>query len=293
MAKKVNVENKPNHRSMLAEAGVRLLHNRTAMFGLAIFLTIIILCALAGVICPEGYDQQDISKRFLPPGTPGYILGTDNLGRSLLARILYGGRSSLMIGFISTTLTVVIGVILGMIAGFYGGTVDDVIMRILDIFNAIPNLLLAICIAAVFGGSVTNCILAVGISGIPSTARMVRGPTLAAKGMEYVESAKSIDASDWVVIFKHIMPNISSVIIVNFTMGIGGSILIAASLSFLGLGVQPPSPEWGAMLSSAREFMVKYPYLVSIPGLSIAAVVFSMNLFGDGVRDALDPRLKY
>ena len=292
MKKDNTMTKKPKHRSMMAEASVRLLHNRTAMFGMIIFLLIVVLCLLAEVICPEGSDAQDISKRFIAPCRE-YLLGTDNLGRSLLARILYGGRSSLMIGLAATVMSVTIGGILGMIAGFYGGVVDDAIMRVLDVFNAIPSLLLAICIAAVFGGSVTNCIIAVGIAGIPSTARMVRGPTLSTMSMEYVESARSIDASEAVIMFRHILPNISSVIIVNFTMSIGSSILVASSLSFLGLGVQPPSPEWGAMLSSARDYMVKYPYLVTVPGLAIAAVVFSMNLFGDGVRDALDPKLKY
>ena len=265
MKKDNTMTKKPKHRSMMAEASVRLLHNRTAMFGMIIFLLIVVLCLLAEVICPEGYDAQDISKRFIAPCRE-YLLGTDNLGRSLLARILYGGRSSLMIGLAATVMSVTIGGILGMIAGFYGG---------------------------VFGGSVTSCIIAVGIAGIPSTARMVRGPTLSTMSMEYVESARSIDASEAVIMFRHILPNISSVIIVNFTMSIGSSILVASSLSFLGLGVQPPSPEWGAMLSSARDYMVKYPYLVTVPGLAIAAVVFSMNLFGDGVRDALDPKLKY
>lgn len=285
-----NLEQKP--RSMMGEALRRLIKNKTAMVGFVVFMTIVILCVFAGVICPEGYDNQDISKRFISP-SKGYIFGTDNLGRSLFARVLYGGRSSLAIGFFATAFSLFFGIVLGMSAGFYGGIVDDIIMRIMDVLSAIPSLLLAICIAAVFGGSVVNCIIAVGIAGIPSTARMVRGPTLSAMSMEYVEAARSVDASDSVIMFRHILPNISSVIIVNFTMSIGTSILVASSLSFLGLGVQPPSPEWGALLSNSREFMVKYPYLVTVPGLAIAAVVFSMNLFGDGVRDALDPKLKY
>ena len=280
------------HRSMMDEAMRRLVRNRTAMLGLAILVIIILLCAFANVICPEGYDVQNMSARFTPP-CKEYILGTDALGRSMLARILYGGRSSLMIGFIAEFLSMAIGTVLGLCAAFFGNKCDNMIMRTLDVLYAIPGMLLAICIGALFGGSVKNCMIAVSIAGIPGIARTVRGPALSVMNMEYIEATRSIDAKNIRIMFRHILPNISSVLIVSFTMGVGVCILTASSLSFLGLGVQPPSPEWGAMLSGAREYMSKYPYLITIPGLSIATVVLSMNLFGDGLRDALDPKLKY
>jgi len=278
-------------RSPFAESMRRLIHNKTAMMGFGILLAVTLLCLLANVICPEGYNSQDILERFKQPGS-GYLLGTDELGRSMLARLLYGGRTSLMVGFISTGISAFFGIILGSTAAFYGGNVDNVIMRTLDVFNAIPNLLMAIAISSALGPGIMNAMIAVGISAVPGFARTVRGPILAIKESEFVEAARSIDARDSRIIFKHILPNVLSPIIVQISMGLAQAILVASSLSFLGLGVQAPVPEWGAMLSASRQYMREYPYLVTIPGLAIASVVLSMNLFGDGLRDALDPRLK-
>lgn len=279
-------------RSMLQEGLTRFVRNKTAMVGFAILLIVIILCACAGFICPEGYDRQDIMKKFIPP-CKEFPLGTDSLGRSMLARILYGGRYSLFIGLSATTVSSILGIILGAVAAFYGGKVDNLIMRSLDVFNAIPNLLLAIAISSVMGGGLINAIFAVGVSGIPNFARTVRGPILAIKEQEFVEAARAIDAKDTRIMFKHILPNVLSPIIVQISLSVASSVLIAASLSFLGLGVQAPTPEWGALLSNARQYIREYPYLVTYPGLAIAVVVLSMNLFGDGLRDALDPKLKY
>lgn len=279
-------------KSMMQEAMWRLVRNKTAMVGLAILVIVVILCACAGIICPEGYDKQDIANKFITPCRE-YPLGTDNLGRSMLARILYGGRYSLFIGISAAFVAAGLGIILGSIAAFYGGTVDNVIMRFLDVFSAIPNMLLAIAIASVMGGGVLNAILAIGISAVPHYARTVRGPILAIKEQEFVEAARAIDAKDNRIVFHHILPNVLSPIIIQVTAGVSGGILVAASLSFLGLGVAAPIPEWGALLSSARTYIMEYPYLVTIPGLAIAAVVLSLNLFGDGLRDALDPKLKY
>ena len=278
-------------RSPFAESMRRLIHNKTAMMGFGILLAVTLLCLLANVICPEGYNSQDILERFKQPGS-GYLLGTDELGRSMLARLLYGGRTYLMVGFISTGISAFFGIILGSTAAFYGGNVDNVIMRTLDVFNAIPNLLMAIAISSALGPGIMNAMIAVGISAVPGFARTVRGPILAIKESEFVEAARSIDARDSRIIFKHILPNVLSPIIVQISMGLAQAILVASSLSFLGLGVQAPVPEWGAMLSASRQYMREYPYLVTIPGLAIASVVLSMNLFGDGLRDALDPRLK-
>ena len=185
-----------------------------------------------------------------------------------------------------------LGIAVGAIAAYCGGLVDDIMMRVLDVFSAIPSLLLAIAISAALGNGIFTSMLAVGISSTPAFARMVRGPVLAIMDQEFIEAAYSIDAKDSRVILKHVLPNVLSPIIVQMTMNLASSILLAASLSFLGLGVQAPTPEWGYLLSSARQYMREYPYLVIVPGLSIASVVLSMNLFGDGLRDALDPRLK-
>ena len=273
-------------RSMLAESMMRLLQNKSAMFGLIILLIVILMCALAGVICPEGYNGQNIADAYQLPGG-NYILGTDNLGRSMLARVLYGGQVSLLIGFASTVTAAVIGIILGMVAAFYGGKVDNIIMRMMDVINSIPNLLLAVLVSASLGGGTMNTIIAVAVSSIAGFARTVRGPMLAIMGQEYIEAARSIDAKDSRIMMKHILPNVLSPIIVQFTMGTAVSILCVSSLSFLGMGIQPPNPEWGSLLSAGRQYLTKYPHLCVVPGIAIA-----MNLFGDGLRDALDPRLK-
>jgi len=278
-------------RSMMSEALDRLVRNKTAMFGLFILVVIAILCALAGVICPEGYDEQRYELAFLEP-CEEFIFGTDNLGRSMLARILYGGRVSLSIGFISTGISATIGLILGALAGFYGNKVDNIIMRTLDVFHAIPSTLLAIAISSALGGGIVNAMIAVGISSVPGFAKMVRAPILAIKNQEFVEAARCVDASDWRIIFKYVVPNVLSPVIITITGMLASAVLAASSLSFLGLGVQPPTPEWGSLIANSRQYIREYPYLVTFPGLAIATVVLSMNLFGDGLRDALDPKLK-
>lgn len=278
-------------RSVMREAMERLVRNKTAMAGLFILIVIAILCALAGVICPEGYDEQNYAIAFTHP-CKEYPFGTDNLGRSMLARILYGGRVSLSIGLISTGISATLGLILGALAGFYGNKVDNIIMRTLDVFHAIPSTLLAIAISPALGGGIVNAMIAVGISSVPSFAKMVRAPVLAIKGQEFVEAARCIDASDRRIVFKHVVPNVLSPVIITITGQLAAAVLAASSLSFLGLGVQPPTPEWGSLIANARQYIRDYPYLVTYPGIAIATVVLSMNLFGDGLRDALDPKLK-
>lgn len=279
-------------RSMFQESMCRLLSNKLAMAGAAILFIVVVLCLMAGVICPEGYDHQDVVNKFIAPCAK-YPFGTDSLGRSMLARILYGGRNSLMVGVIATAFSGVVGTFLGALAGFYGGWVDNLIMRILDVFSAIPNMLMAIAVSAALGGGLFNCIIAISIFGVPQIARTVRAPILAVKEQEYVEAARAIDAGDMRIIFRHVLPNVMSPLIISLTSHVASAILVAAALSFLGLGVQPPAPEWGSLISDSRQYIREYPYLVTFPGLSIAITVFSMNLFGDGLRDALDPKLKY
>ena len=282
---------KIKRRSMMREAMDRLVRNKTAMVGAAIMIVIIILSALAGVICPEGYDDQRYDIAFTAP-CKEYPLGTDNLGRSMLARILYGGRVSLSVGFISSGIAASMGIILGSLAGYYGGKVDNIIMRTLDVFAAVPNTLLAITISSSLGGGLFNAMIALGISGIPGFAKMVRAPILAIKEQEFVEAARCINATDWRVIFKHVVPNVLSPVVITITGQLAAATLAASSLSFLGLGVQPPTPEWGSLIANSRKYIRDYPYLVTTPGIAIATVVLSMNLFGDGLRDALDPKLK-
>jgi len=278
-------------RSMAGEVIDRLVRNKTAMIGLLILLIVVFSCIFANVICPEGYNSNDLPHRYMSPSIK-FLFGTDSFGRSMLARVLYGGRNSLLIGFLATCLAAVIGIALGAICGYFGGAADIILMRFLDVLNAIPNLLLAIVISACLGTGKLNTVLAVGISFIPGFAKQVRGPVISLMGSDYIEAARSIDATNTRIIVRHVLPNVLSPLIVQFTLTIALSILCVSSLSFLGLGIQPPEPEWGALLSAGREYLTHYPYLCTFPGLGIALTVFSVNLFGDGLRDAIDPKLK-
>ncbi len=278
-------------RSMAAEVFGRFITKRIAVTGAVILLIVITLCLLAPVIAPYDYDAQDIMNKFQTPSRE-HLCGTDNLGRDIFSRLLYGGRISLMVGFITAPAAAIVGTALGAFAAFYGGKTDNIIMRVLDVFMALPQTLMAIAISAMLGAGIKSAIIAVAGANVPRYARPVRGPILAVRNMEYVEAAFAIDAKDPRIIFKHILPNVLSPIIVQITMGVGSAITMAASLSFLGLGVQPPYPEWGAMLSSARVYILDHFYMVTFPGLAIALVVISLNLMGDGLRDAMDPRLK-
>lgn len=272
-------------------AFLRLKRNKRAIIGIVVLLVVIVLCLLAPVIAPEGYDAQDISIARQTPSAEHWF-GTDNVGRDILHRILYGGRISLAMGFVATMLSAVVGSLLGAVSGYYSGKIDSLLMRAMDIFQAIPSILLAIAIASSLGSGIGNTMLAVGLSGIPMYARLMRGSVLSVREMEYVESAVAVTASDFRVITKYIIPNVLSPIIVQMTMGYAGAIMTAASLSFIGLGAQAPSPEWGAMITAATSEVTHFPHMVFFPGLAIMLVVVSLNLLGDGVRDALDPKMK-
>lgn len=287
MADRSNIK----RRSMMSEVMTRFMRKPTAVLGTGILFVIIVLCLLAPVIAPYDYDAQDITRQFTEPCRE-FICGTDNLGRDLFSRLLYGGRVSLMVGFFSAFTAAFFGVILGAIAAFYGKKVDNIIMRFLDIFMALPQTLLAIVIAAMIGTGIKGAVIAVTVATIPRYAQAVRGPILAIRNQEFVEAAVALDAKDSRIILKHILPNVLSPIIVQVTMGVGSAITMAASLSFLGLGIQPPHPEWGALLSASRNYILDHSYLVTFPGVAIALVVLSLNLMGDGLRDAMDPRWK-
>lgn len=288
---KKDLKNQIKHRSILGEAFYRLIRNKTAMLGFVILMIVVLSCVFANVICPEGYNAQNIRERNQSPSLQ-HPFGTDSLGRSMLARVLYGGRNSLLIGFLATCFSAVVGIFLGTICGFFGGNVDFIVMRILDVFNAIPSLLMAIVISACLGSGKGNTIIAIGIAFVPKFAQIIRGPVIAQMSNDYIEAARSIDAKNGRIMLRHILPNVLSPIIVQFTLNVALAILCVSSLSFIGLGIQPPEPEWGALLSSGRSYIQYYPYLCTFPGLGIALTVFSVNLFGDGLRDALDPRLK-
>ena len=269
----------------------QLRKNKAAMAGLVIFCLEIILAILATVISPYNYNTMDMSLQFALPSWQ-HLFGCDDVGRDILSRVLYGARYSLSLGSISTLLSNLIGMIIGAIAGYVGGWLDNVIMRVLDVLQALPAMLLVIVLSAMLGPGFTNTIIAMTVSFIPYPARLLRAQILKERDNEYIEAARSINCSSSNIVLSHLIPNCMSPLIVNITMGIAGRILYAASLSFIGLGVQPPIPEWGAILSSARQFMRQSPHLVFFPGLAIATTVLSLNLLGDGLRDALDPKLK-
>ena len=269
----------------------RLAKNRLAMAGLCITLLLFLLALLSPVIMPYAYDELNMIDRFAKPSLR-HLCGADEMGRDIFSRLLYGARWSLALGFLATIISTAIGMVIGSVVGYFGGTVDTVVMRFIDILQAIPGILLAIAISACLGSGFANTIIALSIGGIPMTVRLLRGSIMGVRKMEYLEAAQTINCSVPRLIVRHILPNSISPIIVSVTMGIGNTILMAASLSYIGLGVQPPTPEWGAMLSAGRTYMRDYPHMVLFPGIAIALVVLSLNMLGDGLRDAMDPKLK-
>lgn len=280
-------------RSVAAEVWQRLCRNKMAMLGLAILVIMALGAIFADVIAD--YDTmvvaQNLQNRLQGPSAEHWF-GTDEFGRDIFARILHGSRVSLVVGLISVSVSLVIGGTLGAFAGFYGGRVDNVIMRIMDVFLAVPSILLAMTIVAALGTDLIYVMLAIGVSGMPSYARIVRAAVMSVKDQEFVESARAIGASSATIIFREILPNCMAPIIVQATLSVAGAILSTASLSFIGLGVQPPAPEWGAMLSSGRSYLRDAVHLTLFPGLAIVITILALNLLGDGLRDALDPRLK-
>ena len=283
-------QNKISH-SRLGDAVYQFSRNRLAVICLIVLLVIIFSSVFADFVAPYGIDEQQISDALMPPSLKHWF-GTDNYGRDIFSRVLYGGRISLLVAMLATILSTAVGVILGSLAGYYGGKVDNLIMRIMDIFIAIPSLLMAIVLATSLGAGLRNTVFAIAISAIPSFTRVVRAPILAVKQNEYIEASRAIGARPLRLIIRHILPNVLAIIIVQATLGVANSIISVASLSFLGLGVQPPTPEWGTMLSTGRSYITKCAWLVTYPGLAIVLSVICLNVLGDALRDALDPRLK-
>lgn len=290
----IETEVKKNRkRNQYMEVWSRLKRNKMAVMGLAIIVMLLLVAIFADVIAD--YDtlvvKQNIVERLQPP-SKDHIFGTDEFGRDIFARIVHGSRISIQVGSISVAMSLVVGGLLGAVAGYYGGKTDNIIMRLMDILLAVPSILLAITIVAAFGTNLMNLIMALGIAGIPKYARIVRAAVLGVKDQEFIEAARAIGATDVTIILREVIPNCLSPIIVQVTLSVAGVILSIASLSFIGLGIQPPAPEWGAMLSGGRQYLRDAWHITVFPGLAIMITILALNLLGDGLRDALDPRLK-
>ena len=269
----------------------RFLRSRNVMAGSLVLCAVILLVLLAPAISPYKPTQQFRRDRLQPPNAD-FLLGTDNLGRDILTRILYGGQVSLQVGIVSVAIGATTGALLGLIAGYSGRWVDVLIMRFIDMMLAFPGILLALVIIAVLGRNLQNVMIAVGLSSIPVYTRVVRGSTLSLKQVDFIVAAQALGGSSWRIMSRHIFPNVLAPIIVVATNGIAGAIIAGAALSFLGLGQQPPDPEWGLMLNEGREFIRVAAWVTTFPGLAIMVTVLAINLLGDGLRDILDPRLK-
>lgn len=262
----------------------QLLRNRRAVVGGIVLLIIVFMAILAPYVTTHDPVKQNIRNQLQPPSRE-HFFGTDQFGRDIYSRVIYGARLSLRVGFLAISFALVVGCFLGLVSGYYGGWLDMIVMRVIDI-------LLALSIVAALGPGLENVIMAIGVSYIPSFARMMRSAVLATRELDYVDAAQALGASDWRIIFQHILPNSISPIIVLTTLSMAGAILSAAGLSFLGMGAQPPTPEWGSMIATARPFIRVSHWAVTVPGLAIFITVMCLNLVGDGLRDALDPRLR-
>jgi peptide/nickel transport system permease protein len=260
------------------------------MIGLALLIIYILAAVFADYIAPYGYTEM--TRDYLKPPSAAHIFGTDEMGRDLLSRVVYGARYSLFLGFGATVIGVVLGMFFGCLAGYYGGKIDEITMRVTDVIQSVPSVLLNMALSVAFGAGLFNTMLALGFSIIASVCRLQRSAILNVRRMEYIDAATSVTCSDARIAFKHIIPNSFSSILVFSTMEIGHVIMMASGLSFLGLGVQPPIPEWGALLADGRGYMTNAPYLCICPGIVLVFFVLAINLFGDGLRDALDPKLK-
>ena len=269
----------------------RFSKNKLAVVGLVIVILIMLIALFAPFISLYDPFEQDVSKRLLKIGSEAHILGTDEYGRDMLTRLMYGARLSLLVGFSSVAFGMVFGIILGLVSGYYT-IMDTIIMRVIDVMLAFPGVLLALAIVSVLGTGIVNVIIAVGVWSVPTIARIVRGTVLYIKELDYITAARALGESDSMIIFKEILPNCTSSIIVYGTMRLATAILSAATLSFLGMGAKPPSAEWGAMASTGRNFIYQAPHLTILPGIAIILIVFGFNSLGDGLRDALDPNLK-
>ena len=273
------------------DAFLRFKKDHRAIIGLVILVVLLLCAVFADIIAPYGYADQNLTATFQPPSAAHWF-GTDNLGRDIFSRVIYGTRISFSMAIITVLLATFSGGLLGAVAGYCGGKVDSIIMRTFDVLMALPSMLLAIAVAASLGAGLVNTAIAITIGQMPGLARTVRAAVISIRGEEYIRAARSIGAGSFRIMFKHIIPNALAPILVQATLYAASAILTISSLSFIGLGVEPPTAEWGSMLSSARGFMRGYGYMVIFPGLAIVITIYAINMMGDGLRDALDPRLK-
>lgn len=280
-----------SNNTMLKYTLIRLRRNHLAIFGLVIIVLLILVAIFAEQLAPYGYSAQDYMMIRKGPSALHW-LGTDEFGRDVLSRLIFGARVSLQVGLIAVAIALVFGGTIGAIAGYFGGKLDNILMRLMDVQLAIPTILMAIMVSSVLGPGLTNLMIAVGITSIPVFARLMRASVLSVKDEEFIEAARAMGASNTRIILMYILPNCAAPLIVQSTLRVASAILFAATLSFLGLGVQPPYPEWGGMLSAARPYMRHSGYLSIFPGLAIMITILSLNFLGDGLRDALDPKQK-
>ena len=271
----------------------RFKKNKLGIVGMFAIVLLILVALFSGLIVDYKNDviKQNVVNRLQVPGK-GHIFGTDSFGRDVLSRVIYGTRYSISIGAISVSLALIVGVFIGSITGYYGGILDHMLMRLTDIFMSIPQMVMVIAIVSTLGSGLINIIIALAIVNMPLFARLTRATVLSVKGSDYIEAAKAINVSNTRIILKHILPNSFGPLMVQFTFSVASVILVTSAVSFLGIGIQPPLPEWGAMLAEGRVYIRYYPHLVIAPGLAIVLLVLSLNLAGDGLRDAIDPRLK-
>jgi len=282
---------KQKRQSMAAVTLRRMKKNKMAVTGMIVLAILLVIAVIGPFIAPYPYAETDLYNTFGTP-SPAHPFGLDELGRDILSRLMIGSKYSLSIGFISVAISSVIGIALGAVCGYFGGKIDTIIMRIMDVFSALPALIMAIAICAVLGSGFLNCIISISVSSIPSFVRMTRACVLNIRKMEYLEAATAINCTTPQIIVKHILPNVFGPLIVQMTMGVATGILAASNLSFIGLGVQPPTPEWSAMLTAGKNYIRNYPHMVVFPGVAIMITILALNMVGDGLRDAMDPKLK-
>lgn len=263
----------------------------SAKLGVILLLLIVLFCVFGPFLVPYGVNDVDLASMYAPPSST-HLLGCDSMGRDLLTRLMYGGRYSLALGICASVMGAVVGIVIGSIGGYFGGVTETVILRLMDVWSALPSLLLCILVSNVMGSGFLATVIALMVGTVPGIVRMIRGQILTERSKEYIEAAQSINCSSLSIMFRHLLPNVVQPVIVITTMGIGSCMIMAASLSYIGLGIQPPNPEWGAMLSEGRAYIRSYPHIILVPGIIIALTVFAINLMGDGVRDALDPKLR-
>ena len=275
----------------ISESWVRLWHNRLAISGLVLVLGLFAVALLARWLAPYDPDFIDLKQVLMPP-SPAHLLGTDTLGRDVLSRIIFGARVSLLVGFVAVGIATLIGLLVGALAGYYGGVLDQILMRLVDLMLCFPTIFLILAVIAVLGPNIWNIMAVIGLTGWMGVARLVRAEFLSLREREFVVAARALGASDVRLIWRHLLPNALTPVMVSATLGVAGAILVESSLSFLGLGVQPPTPSWGNMLTMGKDNIEIAWWLSVFPGLAILVTVMSYNLLGEGIREAIDPRLR-